>query len=185
MDKVYKNIHQEIIDRCKKKEQKAQFQLYKLYYKAMYNTCVRIIQDTTEAEDIMQEAFLLAFNKIKSYKGNVSFGAWLKKIVINKAIDAVRKRKEFFEQIDDSCSVIEYDNYNIEIEELNKEKINKIIKAVNKLSAGYRVVLSLFLFEGYDHEEISKILNISNSTSRSQYTRAKAKLKMILAENKF
>ena len=185
MEKVYKNIHQEIIDRCKKKEQKAQFQLYKLYYKAMYNTCVRIIQDTTEAEDIMQEAFLSAFNKIKSYKGNVSFGAWLKKIVINKAIDAVRKRKKKFEQIDDSCSVIEDDNYNIEIEELNKEKINKILKAVNKLSAGYRIVLSLFLFEGYDHEEISKILNISNSTSRSQYTRAKAKLKMILAENKF
>ncbi len=149
----------------------------------MYNTCVRIVHDTTEAEDIMQEAFLSAFDKIKSYKGNVSFGAWIKRIVINKAIDAQRKKKDFFEQIDDNCSVIEDDNYNIEIDELNKEKINKILKAVNQLSAGYRIVLSLFLFEGYDHDEISKILNISNSTSRSQYTRAKAKLKEILVEN--
>lgn len=151
----------------------------------MYNTCFRIVQDTAEAEDIMQEAFLSAFSKIKFYKGKVSFGAWLKKIVVNKAIDAVRKKKEFFEQIDDSCSVIEDDNYNIEIDELNKEKVKKIQRAVNQLSAGYRVVLSLFLFEGYNHEEISKILNISNSTSRSQYARAKAKLKEILAKNNF
>lgn len=149
----------------------------------MYNTCARIVKDTTEAEDIMQEAFLSAFDKINTYKGDVSFGAWLKKIVINKAIDAQRKKKEFFEQIDDKVSLIENDDYNIEIDELNKDKINKILKAVSQLSDGYRIVLTLYLFEGYDHDEISKILNISNSTSRSQYARAKIKLKEILAEN--
>lgn len=182
MEKLYINIHQDIIDRCKKKEQNAQFQLYKLYYKAMYNTCVRIVKDTTEAEDIMQEAFLSAFDKINTYKGDVSFGAWLKKIVINKAIDAQRNKKKFFEQIDDKISLIENDDYNPEIDELNKDKISKILKAVSQLSDGYRIVLTLFLFEGYDHDEISKILNISNSTSRSQYARAKVKLKEILAK---
>jgi len=185
LGKLYRNIHQDIIDRCKKREQKAQFELYKLYYKAMYNTCFRIVQNTAEAEDIMQEAFLSAFSKIRSYKGKVSFGAWLKKIVVNKAIDEVRKKKEFFEQLDENYSSIEDDNFDIFIDELNKEKIKIIQNAVNQLSDGYRLVLTLFLFEGYDHEEISKILNISNSTSRSQYARAKAKLKEILAKNNF
>ncbi|MBE9468612.1 MAG: RNA polymerase sigma factor [Bacteroidetes bacterium] len=183
MRKLYRNIHHDIIDRCKKKEQKAQFELYKLYYKAMYNTCFRIVQNTAEAEDIMQESFLSAFSKIKSYKGKVSFGAWLKRIVVNKAIDAVRKKKEFIEQIDEKSLSIENQNFDIYIDELNKEKVKKIQKAVNQLPDGYRIVLTLFLFEGYDHEEISKILNISNSTSRSQYARAKTKLKKILAEN--
>ncbi|VAW22417.1 RNA polymerase ECF-type sigma factor, partial [hydrothermal vent metagenome] len=92
MDPLYKNIHQEIINRCRAGEQKAQHQLYKLYYKPMFNISLRIVNDKPEAEDIMQEAFLKAFKKIGSYKGEVSFGAWLKKIVVNHSLDALRKR---------------------------------------------------------------------------------------------
>ncbi len=93
VEAAFKNLHQDILDACKEGDQKAQFQIYKLYYKAMYNTSLRIVNDTMEAEDIMQEAFLSAFDKIDTYSGTVSFGAWLKKIVINRSLDALGKEK--------------------------------------------------------------------------------------------
>ncbi len=177
-ENIYRNIHQDIIDRCKSGEQKAHFQLYKLYYKAMYNTCLRIVNDNLEAEDIMQESFLKAFEKIRTYKGEVSFGAWLKRIVINHSLDELRKRKLDLESIEDSVYDLkdkidektEYDNDEI------KNKAEEIMDEINKLPDGYRIVLSLYLIEGYDHDEISEILNISSSTSRSQCARAKQKL---------
>jgi RNA polymerase sigma-70 factor (ECF subfamily) len=183
-ENLYRNIHQDIIDRCKSGEQKAQFQLYKLYYKAMYNTCLRIVNDNLEAEDIMQEAFLKAFEKMKTYKGEVSFGAWLKRIVINHSLDELRKRKLDMESIEDSF--VEVKEKNDEKERINEEEV--ILKAeeirdeINNLPDGYRIVLSLYLIEGYDHDEISEILNISSSTSRSQCARAKQKLLKNLQE---
>lgn len=183
-ENLYRNIHQDIIDRCKSGEQKAQFQLYKLYYKAMYNTCLRIVNDNLGAEDIMQEAFLKAFEKMKTYKGEVSFGAWLKRIVINHSLDELRKRKLDMESIEDSF--VEVKEKNDEKERINEEEV--ILKAeeirdeINNLPDGYRIVLSLYLIEGYDHDEISEILNISSSTSRSQCARAKQKLLKNLQE---
>jgi len=183
-ENIYRNIHQDIIERCKSGEQKAQFQLYKLYYKAMYNTCLRIVNDSQEVEDIMQEAFLKAFEKMKTYKGEVSFGAWLKRIVINHSLDELRKRKLDMESIDDS--LFELKEKKNEKERINEEEV--ILKAeeirdeINNLPDGYRIVLSLYLIEGYDHDEISEILNISSSTSRSQCTREKQKLLKNLQE---
>ena len=177
MDTLYENIHQEIIDQCREGSQKAQFQLYKLYYKPMYSVCMRIINNETEAEDVMQEAFLKAFTKIDTYKGEVSFGAWLKKIVINRSLDYLKKRKVKFEEIKEKTTQII--DYQMETKEVNV----KVIKdAIQKLPDGYRVVLSLYLIEGYDHEEISEILGISNSNSRTQYLRAKNKLREILKD---
>ena len=183
---LYKNIHQDVIDRCRKGEQKAQFQIYKLYYKAMFNTSFRIVNDRMEAEDIMQEAFLKAFDKIHTYSGKVSFGAWLKRIVINHSLDELKKKKIELDSLEDSV-------YNPEEEEKAEEeedeteiwnKVEDIREAINGLSDGYRIVLSLYLLEGYDHEEIAEILNMTSSTSRSQYTRAKNKLKEELAKNR-
>lgn len=174
-ESIYKNIHQDIIERCKTGEQKAQFQIYKLYYKAMYNSCLRIVKDSTEAEDIMQESFLKAFAKINTYKGEVSFGAWLKRIVINHSLDELRKRKLEFSSIDDSLYEIKEESE--EFSELDtKIEAEKVRDEINNLPDGYRIVLSLYLIEGYDHDEISEILNISSSTSRSQCARAKKKL---------
>lgn len=174
-ESIYTNIHQDIIDRCKSGEQKAQFQLYKLYYKAMYNTCLRIVNDSFEAEDIMQESFLKAFEKINFYKGEVSFGAWLKRIVVNHSLDEIRKIKLITNSMEDSVYEIkeeEKGENNIDIQ----WKIEEIKKEINNLPDGYRIVISLYLIEGYDHDEISKIMNISSSTSRSQCARAKKKL---------
>jgi len=155
--------------------EQAQFGLYKIYYKSMYSVSLRIVNNTTEAEDVMQEAFLNAFRKIKTYKGEVSFGAWLKRIVVNRSLDILKKRKVFFEEINEK--ITEMPNY----ERGGKEvKVDQIKKAIHKLPDGYRVVLSLYLIDGYDHDEISQILGISNSASRTQLLRAKKKLRELL-----
>jgi len=175
LNTLYKNIHQEIIDQCKEGSQKAQFQLYKLYYKAMYSVSLRILNDEMEAEDVMQEAFLSAFNKIETYKGEVSFGAWLKRIVVNRSLDYLKKRKVHFEEVNERTAEIA--EYQMESRELDAKVLKQ---AIQELSDGYRVVLSLYLIEGYDHEEISQVLGISNSASRTQLLRAKNKLKELL-----
>jgi len=174
---LYENIHQEIIDQCREGSQKAQFQLYKLYYRPMFSICMRLLNNATEAEDVMQEAFLNAFTKIDSYKGEVSFGAWLKRIVINRSLDYLKKRKVKFEEINEKINHLP--DYQMEIKEVKMEVIKD---AIQNLPDGYRVVLSLFLIEGYAHEEISEILGISNSNSRTQYLRAKNKLRELLKD---
>lgn len=141
----------------------------------MYNVSLRIVNDETEAEDVMQEAFLKALQKINTYRGEVSFGAWLKKIVVNRSLDVLKKRKVIFEEINERKH--DSEDYKMDVKEVNPEIIKK---AINELPDGYRVVLSLYLIEGYDHEEISGILGISNSASRTQYMRAKNKLRDIL-----
>jgi RNA polymerase sigma factor (sigma-70 family) len=179
MEKVeaaFRNLHQDLLDACKIGDQKAQFQIYKLYYKAMYNTSVRIVNDTMEAEDIMQESFLSAFEKIDTYSGTVSFGAWLKKIVINRSLDALGKKKAVFEDIESHVGIRDESTEDqIRYEEMDV-KVEEVKEAIEKLPDGYRVILSLYLLEGYDHDEIADILSISSSTSRSQLSRAKQKL---------
>ncbi|MBS0011800.1 MAG: sigma-70 family RNA polymerase sigma factor [Bacteroidales bacterium] len=176
VEAAFRNIHQDLIDGCKNGDQKSQFQIYKLYYKAMFNTSLRIVGDTMEAEDIMQEAFLSAFEKIETYSGTVSFGAWLKKIVINRSLDALSRQKAIFEDIDTHYDLQEEPDNNAQDPEDLKEKMNEVKSAIDNLPDGYRIILSLYLLEGYDHDEIAEILNISSSTSRSQLSRAKQKL---------
>jgi RNA polymerase sigma-70 factor (ECF subfamily) len=171
-------IHRDLVDRCRKGDRVAQNELYRLYYKAMYNTSLRILNDPQEAEDAMQEAFLAAFMKINSYRGELTFGAWLKRIVINKSIDALRQKKVKFEAINENLGIeneVDSGDDTFAVDEAYRT-IERIKEAVKKLPEGFRVVLSLSLFEGYDHEEIAQILGISESTSRSQLARAKKKL---------
>lgn len=181
MEAASVNIHQELIERCRKNDQKAQLEIYKLYFKPMYNASLRILNHEAETEDVMQESFLDAFRKIEEYKGEGSFGGWLRRIVVNNSIDTLKKRKEmlplennFFEQADDNASADEQVEYRVE----------EIKKAVPLLPEEHRIILSLFLFEGYDHEEIAQILKISNNASRTRYSRAKGKLLKILADQR-
>ena len=176
-EESFPNLHQELIDGCKKGDQKAQFQIYKLYYKAMYNISLRIVNDAMEAEDIMQESFLSAFEKIGTYSGTVSFGAWLKKIVQNRSLDILRgKKKVIFEDIETVQSIDDNCFDNLCLNEEHDRKIKKVMEAIKCLSEGCRNIFSLYFLKGYDHEEISKVLSISSSTSRSQLSRAKSKL---------
>lgn len=163
-----------LVELCRKGNSKAQYELYRLYSKAMYNTSLRIVGNKEEAEDVLQEAFLDGFTKIDFYRGESTFGAWLKSIVVNKSIARLRNRRLQFENIDPfEADPIDDESDDFE-EDVNTIQILKML--MNELSSGYRLVLSLYLFEGYDHREISEILGISEVTSRSQFIRAKQKL---------
>jgi len=179
LGKKYINIHQDLLDRCQNGDQDAQFEIYRLYYKPMYNSSLRIVGIPQEAEDIMQESFLAAFHKLKYYSGEVSFGAWLKRIVINRSLDALRKRKVLLEELRAELP-IEDEPYT----EADTVTIEEIKSAISLLSDGYRTILSLILLEGYDHEEVSEILGIKNVTSRTQFSRARQKLREILGVNR-
>ena len=157
---------------------RAQYQLYSLYSKAMYNVCRRILNQQEEAEDMLQESFSYAFSKLGSFRFESSFGAWLKRIVVNTCINHLKKRKVdlvYMEQQNDPVPNDEFVDY----EEI-KFKVEGVMKAMEKLPEGYRVVFSLYLLEGYDHKEIAEIMGISESTSKSQFFRAKLKIKEIL-----
>ncbi|HEY3389703.1 MAG TPA: sigma-70 family RNA polymerase sigma factor [Prolixibacteraceae bacterium] len=179
MENKYINIHQDLLDRCMVGDKSAQFEIYRLYYKSMYNSSLRIVGVPEEAEDIMQEAFLTAFHKLKTYSCEVSFGAWLKKIVINRSLDELRKKKVLFEELHAELPIAnepEPEEESITVEEVKS--------AINSLSDGYRTILSLILLEGYDHEEVSEILGIKNVTSRTQFSRARQRLREILTDNR-
>ncbi len=183
MEGKYTNIHQDLIDACRNGDRNAQFRIYKLYYKAMYNTSLRIVNDAAEAEDVMQESFLDAFQRLGSYTGEGSFGSWLKRIVINRSLDFIRKTKEMvsFDEAEHDVHEIPGDN----MEEQILLQVEQVKNAISQLPDEYRVVLSLFLLEGYDHEEISQILKISNQLSRTRYSRARQKLLGLLNEKRF
>ena len=170
-------IHAPLIEECRKGNSKAQFRLYDQYSKAMYNLAYRILNNREAAEDILQEAFVECFRNIDSFRFESTFGAWLKKITLNKCINHIKKKK-----IDLTlCETLP-----VTICEEEEEVIYEtetIFKSIEMLPDGYRIILTLYLLEGYDHTEISQILGISESTSKSQYSRAKEKLRNILSKN--
>jgi len=175
------DIHQELIERCKEGDQSAFNQLYKLYAKAMFNVALRIIRQQQEAEDILQEAFVKAYNKLHQFEYQATFGAWLKRIVINQALDFIRKRKlQYADDINDINHQEIAEDYEAVDWDTVDLKVDKIKQALQELPTGFRVVCTLFLFEGYEHKEIAEIMGISESTSKSQYHRAKIKIKEIL-----
>ncbi len=153
-------------------DSQAQFELYELYYRAMFNTAIGIVNDSMQAEELMQNGFMTAFTKMDKWHQKSSFGAWLKRVVINECLDFLAKRKLDTVRMEDMQISVP------EIEELDEPEytVEQVKSVMKGLPQGYRTILSLYLFEGYDHEEIAEVLNISSSTSRSQYLRAKKKL---------
>ena len=176
------HIHDDLVEGCRKNNRKAQLQLYNLYYKAMYNSAFRIVNNTAEAEDVMQEAFLTGFQKIDDFKGDSTIGAWLKKIVVNRALDQIRTKKEMV-SLQETDLQIPVDDSTENFLEILSYKIEKIRKGIESLPDDDRIILSLFLLEGYDHEEISQVLSISNNASRTRYSRARQRLRDLLKKN--
>ena len=171
--------YDELVAKCKQGDKLGYELLYRQYAKAMFNTSLRIVNNRADAEDILQEAFIAAF-KLDQFDYTSTFGAWLKRIVINKSIDFLRKRKLTVVDIDDvpTGHIISDDVFHDE--EQLKLKVDEIKQAIIKLPSGYRTVLSLHLFEDYDYDEIAETLNISAVTVRTQYHRAKQKLLQLL-----
>lgn len=164
---------------CKKGDKSAQFAIYKQYYKAMFNTAFRIVNDRFEAEDIMQDSFLAAFTKLDSFSGNVTFGAWLKKIVINNSLTALKKNNRI-EKV--SLEKVVINKVEDDTQDYTLLTTAEILNNVSQLKNNYKVAITLNLIEGYDYEEIAQIMDISYENSRTTISRAKQKLRQLLAK---
>lgn len=176
---VNKEIHRDIIEACKKGKQREQYKLYQLYEKAMFNVCYRMMNSREEAEDLLQDSFTDAFRRLDSFRYESSFGHWLKRIVVNKCINEIKRKKadlSFYEDMGwyENTEETKEENYG------NGLTVENVKEAMKQLPDGSRLIFSLYLLEGYDHVEIAQILEISESNSKSQYMRAKRKVKDIL-----
>ena len=178
MTTVYQDIHREIIELSKAGNNKAQYQLYQLYSKAMFNISYRMMNSREEAEDMLQEAFTEAFTRLDTFRYESSFGAWIKRIVVNRCINELKRKKAELVLTD---NIPENNTETVEDDiEITNLKVKDVMRAMELLPEGYRVIFSLYLLEGYDHAEIAQIMNITESTSKSQFSRAKQKLKELL-----
>ncbi|MGB5170295.1 RNA polymerase sigma factor [Eudoraea sp.] len=169
---------EDLVQLCLEGKSTAQMEIYNRYYKAMYNTAYRIVKDPAEAEDVMQEAFLNAFTKLNTFKGEVAFGAWLKRIVVNKSIYHYRAQKKKNERgLDDILYKVE-DNDEVSVDHGRTEQLaQKVMDTMGHLKENYRVSLTLHLIEGYDYEEVCSIMNISYANCRTTISRAKESLR--------
>jgi RNA polymerase sigma-70 factor (ECF subfamily) len=174
----------DIIEKCKQNNRKAQLQLYNQYCDGMYIVAKRFLKDTADAEDVVQEAFIKAFTKLHQYQSEVTFGAWLKRIVVNKSIDFLKSKKQ--ELVDLEEVHLKVIDTTIDDKWLVDDAItlDEVKIAIDKLPEKYQYVVMLYLIEGYDHQEISEILNISEVASRTQLSRGKVKLQELLTLKK-
>lgn len=182
MSTTNQNIEQ-LLKQCNNGNQRAQLEIYNCYYKAMYNTAIRIVRDSYKAEDIMQESFLTAFSKIDTLKDISVFGSWLKRIVVNNSIAEYNKNsKENTIALEDVLYKVE-DDYGIAEDDSKSEKVRCVLKTIKQLRPNYSLGLTLHLLEGYDYEEISDIMNISYANCRTLISRAKESLRHKLSVN--
>lgn len=177
-----RNFETHLIDQCRDNDRRAQMKLYDSYCKAMFNTAYNFVKDDAIAQDVMQEAFIKAFKKIETFTGEATFGAWLKRIVINQSLDWLKKQKVTTVELQDNVEYLPDDGpWEIESE----IKISAIYKCIEALPLKCKNVVKLILLEGYDHQEVSQILEISEVASRSQLSRGKSKLKELLIEGNY
>ncbi len=177
--KMQEEVHNALVQDCLSGDRKAQYRLYRLYNKAMFNTCIRILKSREDAEDVLQNSFIDVFTKLEMYRGDATIGAWIKRIVINNCINYLKKKRIPLTEVDQNKIETQPNQSTLDDVKIDVEKITN---ALSQLPNGYRVVFSLYAIEGYDHNEIAEILDISVSTSKSQYSRAKNKMKQILID---
>ncbi len=167
--------HEHLIEGCRKRERNAQQTLYKEYAPWLYRVCLRIVTNPAEAEEAMQDSIMKILTHIGEYKAPASFEGWMQQITVRTAIDHLRLQKEEWEDLPENCQIIDEDTDEDE-EEAIRYSVENIKNALNLLAPGFRVILSLYLFEGYDMDEIASILNLQPASVRSQYSRGKKKL---------
>lgn len=169
----------ELVEQCKVNDRNAQMQLYRKYCDGMFSVAMRFLRNEDDAEDVLQESFIKAFQRIDQYKGEVTFGAWLKRIVVNGCIDFLKSQKQRLVTLDETYMHISEEDQWVVKEDIDLDEVKEAIAA---LPAKYSYVVQLYLVEGYDHSEIAEILTISETASRTRLLRGKAKLKDVLNE---
>jgi len=168
-------INQQIlVDKCVNREIKAQKEFYTLFARKMMGVCVRYASDIDEAKDFMQEGFIKVFNSIDKFNNSGSLEGWVRRIIVNTCLMELRKVKPIFNEIE---------NLNIQSEQVFTYMNEKdILMFIQKLPQGFRMVFNLFAIEGYSHKEIAERLNISEGTSKSQYSRSRQALQNMIKE---
>lgn len=175
---IYRAKDVELIEGCKRQNRDAQKRLYERYASKWYALCCRYIKDKIEAEDVLIVAFTKILNKIDQYTGEGNFEGWMRKVIVNEALSYLRKNKNMYLETD-----IEAADYEPDYENLEKNlEAEDLLKMIDQLPTGYRIVFNLFAIEGYSHQEIGEQLGISESTSKSQLSRARASLQKSLQE---
>lgn len=169
----------ELLQKCRANDRKAQMQLYRKYCEGMFCVAMRFLKNADDAEDVLQESFIKAFQRLEQFRGEVTFGAWLKRIVVNGCIDFLKSKKQKMIELDESyMHVAEEGGWKVD----DDVDLKKVKKSIETLPEKYRYVVQLFLMEGYDHSEIAEILNISETASRTRLLRGKGMLKELLKE---
>ena len=172
----------DVVEQCKLNDRKAQLKLYQQYCEGMFCVAMRFLKNEDDAEDVLQESFIKAYEKIHQFQGEVSFGAWIKRIVINKSIDFLKTRKDMTVRLDESyMHITEDEDWTVE-EGISLETIKNEIE---KLPEKYRYVVMMFLMEGYDHAEISQILGLTETNCRTRLLRGKGLLKEALKHKNY
>lgn len=180
MEQVYAIQQEEIVERCKRGDTAAFSQLYHQYSKEVYNTIYRLVPHTGEAEDLLQEAFVSAFQAIHKFEHTGGFRAWIKRIAINQSISWIRKRKLQLVELDDTRTSIAEEEM---IDEAQFSfKVEEVKKAIEQLPDSYRTIVQLYLFENIPQEEIAQMLGLSYNNVRIQYHRSKQKILKSLKE---
>lgn len=174
------DLQEQLIEDCRNGNRKAQYRLYQMYSRAMYNICVRMVKVEADAEDILQNSFVDVFRNLKNFQSQSTPGAWIKRIVINNCINFLRKKKVHFTELNETIYTVP----ETDVPDRGEPDytVQKIRRAMHQLSDGYRMVFSLYAMEGYDHTEIADILGVSVATSKTQYHRAKKKIRMLIHE---
>lgn len=170
-----------LIERCKENDRLSQKIIYEKYYGKMMGVALRYFNNSNIAKDIVQESFIKIFKKIDQFKGGKNFEGWIKRIVVNHSLDQLRKNKNIYFVSDEAIKNISEEKEE-DLSNYKKLKTSDVIEAVQQLSSGYRTVFNLYIFDGLTHKEIAKSLNISEGTSKSNYSKAKSKLKEILSK---
>lgn len=177
------DIHHNLVRRCQRGEQAAFKELYQLYSKAMFNISMRMMHTQQAAEDVLQDAFVDAFKKIGSFRFDSSIGAWIKRIVVNHCINELKKKKADIDLTDSYDAYESRNSTSVDQEEEPQYSVGQVKQAMQELPDGCRLIFSLYMLEGYDHGEIAEIMNVSESTSKSQLLRAKRLIKEYIINN--
>jgi RNA polymerase sigma-70 factor (ECF subfamily) len=173
---------EQLVKKCLEKDSLAQKQLFEFYSKRMMGVCLRYSKDRDEAQEVLQIGFIKVFEKLTLYNGKGSLEGWIRKVVVNTALDNIRKNKKYLDNVE--VDKVDYQLQNDDVSGYDNLKAQDLLAIIQAMPTGFKTVFNLFAIEGYSHKEIAEELNISVSTSKSQYSRARAYLKRIIIEEK-
>ena len=173
---------EQLVKLCLEKDARAQKQLFDYYSKRMMGVCLRYAQDADEANDVLQLGFIKVFEKLNMYNAQGSLEGWIRKIIVNTALDTIRKNKKY--QNDVEMDKVDYQLHQHGESPIQSLSAQDLLKIIQEMPPGFKTVFNMFAIEGYSHKEIAEELNISVNTSKSQYSRARAYLQKIIIEEK-